>query len=393
MTTELASGFLSYARSDDLRENGRITRLAKKIMNEFETLTGEKLKLFIDRDDIEWGDGMRRSLDQALQETTFFIPILTPAYFLSDECRKEMLSFVSSAKSLGLEELLMSIRYVRVSDMREDSTDELKSVAAAMQYEDWTELRLADEEKSEYLVAVNRLAQRLVDLTHALEEKPSTSTRTNSRTSVSTVDDEDDDPDAPGLIDLIASFQSKADAWMETLQELPEAMNGFTAPFNAASADMSKHSGRDAFAYRITRSRQLASEVEDPLARYEQLSKDYATRLAELDPRVKAFLELSELVDESNRQSAIQTGAFDSLMKLVDSSRHAIKSTAFAADQARKLSRTSRDLRPVLRRFEVATRNFADAQPLIDGWADEIVDRGLAKNDDTNEIQQLIINN
>jgi len=49
-------GFWSYVHADDDADGGRVSRLAHDVAAQFEMLTGEKIDLFLDRDDIEWGE-------------------------------------------------------------------------------------------------------------------------------------------------------------------------------------------------------------------------------------------------------------------------------------------------------------------------------------------------
>lgn len=49
----------------------------------------------------------RSESSQALQETTFFIPIITPSYFRSEPCRKELLDFARAARQFGVEQLIL----------------------------------------------------------------------------------------------------------------------------------------------------------------------------------------------------------------------------------------------------------------------------------------------
>ena len=78
MVQTVAKAFLSYAHADNEREGGRILRLGELIRNEFETLTGSTIEIFTDKAEILWGHDFRRRLNEAMQETTFFIPVLTP---------------------------------------------------------------------------------------------------------------------------------------------------------------------------------------------------------------------------------------------------------------------------------------------------------------------------
>ncbi len=87
MSTDAVAGFWSYAHDDDKLDNGAILKLAHLIAEEFALLSGEPLNLFIDQDSIAWGDAWRERINSALAQTTFFIPVITPRYFLQPECR------------------------------------------------------------------------------------------------------------------------------------------------------------------------------------------------------------------------------------------------------------------------------------------------------------------
>jgi len=94
----IAKGFWSYVHDDDDAEGGRITALARDLSAQYEMLTGESIDLFLDRDDLEWGNDWRATVDGSLAVTAFFIPVLTPRYFSSAECRRELNAFVRKAK-------------------------------------------------------------------------------------------------------------------------------------------------------------------------------------------------------------------------------------------------------------------------------------------------------
>lgn len=370
MDNQLASGYLSYARLDDDRESGRIKRLADRIMAEFETLTGQRIEIFVDRDRIQWGDPFRNKLEEALQETTFFIPVLTPTYFLRDECRKEMLDFVNGAKALGLDELLLSIRYVGVPDLREDSTDELKAIAAKMEYEDWTSIRLTDEDSSQYRLSINRLAQRLVDLTQVLEDKGPVAekkamSQVSPMASTSDLDEED------GLIDLLADLQPAMEEWGNTMTKYSEALDPFTTAMTIATQDMvASNNAPNSFALKVLRARALARELDEPLAKIEDLSKVYSANLMRLDPSVHALISAIEsgLGDEDPEEKLAAEGALKSLNELVLSAIEGMNAAASSAESARANQNMSRDLRPIWRRFQDSTRNITDARYIVEKW-------------------------
>src|SRR5690349_8733979 len=112
MAIEAVAGFWSYAHADNKASRGEILQFAEEIGDEFDLMTGRELCIFVDRDDIAWGDNWRERIDTGLKGTTFFMPIITPRYFVREECRRELRLFTSQAKSLGLIEFLLPILYV-----------------------------------------------------------------------------------------------------------------------------------------------------------------------------------------------------------------------------------------------------------------------------------------
>jgi TIR domain len=108
-------------------------------------LTGEKIDLFLDRDDIAWGEDWRNKIDESLSSVGFFIAILTPRYFKSAECRGELQRFARRAENLGIKELVLPLLYVDVSSLHEDAPDDpLVALVKTFQWVDWSELRFSD---------------------------------------------------------------------------------------------------------------------------------------------------------------------------------------------------------------------------------------------------------
>jgi TIR domain len=93
-----AAGFLSYVQTDDEDDNGRISALADDLRAQYRMQTGEKFELFVDRESIQWGEAWEHRIENAIAGTTFFIPVITPSYFQSRACRKELLKFVREAE-------------------------------------------------------------------------------------------------------------------------------------------------------------------------------------------------------------------------------------------------------------------------------------------------------
>src|SRR5215216_2598125 len=177
------AGFWSYVHADDDAEGGRILSLASRLAAAYRLLTAEDLQLFRDRDDVRWGDEWRSRIDQAIAGTTFFLPILTPSYFTSQECRRELLKFTAEAKRLGLEQLIMPIYWAPIPELDrlgEDAADEAIALVARYQWQDFREARLEDEGSSTFRKAVyalaTEIARRVEQITQHADDLPAGST-------------------------------------------------------------------------------------------------------------------------------------------------------------------------------------------------------------------------
>lgn len=390
--------FFSYVHSDDDAEHGRILRLASAVRAEYRLLSGEDIEIFTDRT-IEWGEDWRQRIAEALEAASFFMPVLTPGFFQSEECRKETKAFVESASELGVSQQILSIRYISVPDLVEDSIDDVKALAASLQYVPWGELRLVEEQSSEHRKAVNALAQRLIALTQASESRGSdpaapsallvaplddsapwegaTGSSGNSpepksepgRAPARATSDDDDEGDEPGIADLIADFPPTMEAWLTTTKRLTDATQAFSQHFKEATPELQRADRKpNAFAARVVVYRRLAVEVEPELQKIEAISRDYARQVRELDRSVHAIFDLGEMA--INMGQTVDTAAVKaSLSGLDESSTKMIEQIEGAAGQARIIAKLSRDMRPVLRRYEVAMRNIIDGGTFVNNWA------------------------
>ena len=96
MAAKPPDAFLSYTRFDDRHDGGAISEFCRRLASAVQAVTGAPFNIFQDVEGIGIGEHWPGKLDQMLDETRFFIPILTPSYFTSKACRDELLKFLSS---------------------------------------------------------------------------------------------------------------------------------------------------------------------------------------------------------------------------------------------------------------------------------------------------------
>lgn len=365
------TGFVSYVHKDDNDAKGRVLNLIKEIQAEFSLLTGDDLEVFVDRASLEWGENWRNKIDNALQDTTFFIPIITPRFFKSQECRNELLKFAALARSLEAEELIMPILFVDVDGLDDDSDDEAVALVAQTQYVDWRKLRLSDETSAEYRQAVNSCAKRLADVSAAYAAREAV------LPAAAPEDDDDWDETQPGMMDLVAEVEEKLPQWNASITRLPkptEVIGQLVA--EAGEKIRTGDAQGKTLGYRILVARDLSEKLKEPTTELQQIGDEYVTTLMEIDPGVRAVIALAEeQVDEEQKRAACEM--FRNLLKMVDSSRTANVAVQGLIDSLQTPARQFKDLRRPLKAMRTGLRSVLDAQAIYDEWERLINDSPL----------------
>lgn len=169
-------GFLSYAHFDDEHNQGWISAFVRVLKNEVQAQTGEPFAIFQDRMDIRWGDNWRERINSSLRTATLFFPIITPSFFKSTECKKELREFLEHENSLGRGDLIFPVYYIKCRPLEAKSapknSDKLVRVLRKRQRWDWTDLRF---ESLDDLKIRKVLAGMAIEIRDAIER-----TSTNS---------------------------------------------------------------------------------------------------------------------------------------------------------------------------------------------------------------------
>jgi parallel beta-helix repeat protein len=169
--------FMSYVRSDDQHEGGRLTQFRERLSGEVRMQTGESFEIFQDRNDIAWGQQWKQRIDDSLDAVTFLIPIITPAFFKSPPCREELERFLKREAVLGRGDLILPVYYVEyaiLSDEAKREQDSLAKVIAARQFADWRELRFEPLTSPQVGKMLAKMARQIVE---ALERSQARTSR------------------------------------------------------------------------------------------------------------------------------------------------------------------------------------------------------------------------
>lgn len=105
-------GFLSYVRDDDEHEEGRLSEISKRLSGEVRIQSGKPFPIFHDKTNIAWGQPWLERIRNSIDAATFLIPVITPAFFESEQCILEMLRFLGRERELGRNDLILPALYL-----------------------------------------------------------------------------------------------------------------------------------------------------------------------------------------------------------------------------------------------------------------------------------------
>lgn len=293
------TGFWSYVHADDQAENGRIRQLVDDLSDQYAVISGEPIEIFVDRNDLVWGDNWREKLDISLTSGLFFIPIITPRFFQSTKCRRELQAFARSATNLGVRELILPLVYVNVPTLNEESpSDEAVALVKTFQWVDWRELRFENRTSGAYRRGVVKLAQRLVEANEQISIEESTPAATPAPSDTFT---DDGDDEAPGTLDLLVLGEAAMPKLAATIIEIsPEMVKiGDLAQTAANDMKLSDQQGKG-FTGRAAISSKLALDLTAPADRILELANIYTASLYDADRSITALTQQAPEEVKSN---------------------------------------------------------------------------------------------
>ena len=139
-------GFLSYTHKDDEFFGGYITEFRRMLENAVHVVSGDRsFELFQESEGIVIGANWRKRLSEAIDDSSFLVPMLTPLYFNSQPCRDEMTEFLEHERSLERDDLVLPVYFVtspKLEKPEEQARDPLAVEVAKRQMYDWREQAL-----------------------------------------------------------------------------------------------------------------------------------------------------------------------------------------------------------------------------------------------------------
>ena len=102
-------GFFSYSREDDQGSRGALSALRDAIQTELSAQLGRThtdFRLWQDKAAISLGTLWEKQISKGINQSVFFIPIITPRALRSQHCAYEFQAFLARETELGRDDLV-----------------------------------------------------------------------------------------------------------------------------------------------------------------------------------------------------------------------------------------------------------------------------------------------
>jgi len=370
-------GFFSYTHADDESEHGRITRLAKDIVEEYKLISGDEVELFVDKENLEWGDQWRNKIEEYLASIAFFIPVITPRYFKSPECRSELQRAIGMSK-FGNKNCILPIIYVDFDEPHGDSpSDELKKSVKSFQWERFDDTRLCNVDSERYRRQIAECVKRLVKVNKQVDDQISPLPILSEDCTNKNIAD-----DSPGDIDSLADYEDKLGQFPNTVNAIRDNIEKLGTIASEGTEEIhNANTHNKPFTIRQIILRQVAQKMIEPTNKIQELSNEYVSQLHSIDIGLRIIIGRASFEVTENPDGKSNFQSFFKLVRDMSiASNGATKQFQSLLIAIEPLEKASRDLRPVVRNLKLGLTILIESDGIFSEWINLIEMSGIESN-------------
>jgi hypothetical protein len=357
-----SSSFWSYVHDDDDALFGKIRDLKEDIRKIYKLMTGDRIEIFMDRDDIGWGQQWDQVINLGITRTVFMMPVVTPSYFQSSACRDELLKFDALCTRRGLTDLILPVVFTGLERISVDSDDEVVRIIANAQYEDFTEIWPYARGGEQWMLAVRRLVTELVKAERRMDERL---TELAGASPVLVDDDPEEIADEDrGIAEYMAEIVPVSKAAKEALNQATVEFREFSSAF--AATPLASDGAPSSDPRRIQAHIAItAAAVKEPAKKFEAAGSAALDKVSEANSVVLGIRQ--SVAGMHNR--AIEEAFLQSLGSLAPV-QEAVQQMNEMIRQISDLERLSSVLRKELRPARRGMQFLRDAGRLVVAWSE-----------------------
>jgi flagellar biosynthesis GTPase FlhF len=161
-------GFFSYSREDDSDFNDVLSKFRFAIQAELGAQLGrnrDNFRIWQDKFVIPHGTLWQKQITDAVNQSAFFIPIITPRVVNSPNCAFEFESFVARERQLGRDDLVFPILYIQVPELDDGTWQEnpVLKLVKEREYLDWRNFRYRSLESPEVAETIGSFCRSIAN--------------------------------------------------------------------------------------------------------------------------------------------------------------------------------------------------------------------------------------
>ncbi|MFK0243551.1 toll/interleukin-1 receptor domain-containing protein [Amycolatopsis azurea] len=367
--------FWSYVRRDNEDLRGRIDHIREDLIRQYSLETGEDLRIFVDGEDIGWGEDWQETLDIGVGRTAFFIPLVTPRYIKSSACRDELLKFHAICEARGISELILPIVIARPEGLSKEDPDEVVRIIASANYEPFNEVIRSDRDSQRWMEAILRLVVKLQQAERRVEDNLSrvVEREINVADEVAVAETRGgsqvgwrDDDSRPGIFDLAEQLEpafGKATESLTLAMRDFENLSGLVEKHGALVKEASADQGR----YKLGIIN-MAEAIKVPTQALTETASAAQRDIVEVDKLIREIWNIFEL----DRESEIMRGpraAFQDAIGNVGDLSGVVRDLDMLAGQMATAENISYILRKALRPARGAVLMLRDSANRANSWS------------------------
>ena len=297
-----------------------------------------------------------------------FVAILTPRYFMSSECRRELQTFAREAERIGIKDLILPLLYVDIPGLSDESNqDEALKLVTKFQWVDWRQLRFANTGSSEYRTAVASLAQRLANANYEATSEGSRKTSITSANRLNLTSE-----NGPSFADLRTAIDAKMKIIAQTMRLSTAELDDYAEFTTKAADELRRSNGTNA---RQAVFSALASNLAKPVGRMLELANEYSSQMYDIDVAVRTFISRApgEVQRDASRKPQI-CSVFAEVNGVTQSARRMISSLRRLMESIERNESPSRELRPIHQRMKLSITIMIETVSVAEEWTRAIRD-------------------
>lgn len=358
--------FVSYAHVDNELMNQAVRQFTEDLKSFYAAKSGDYLKVFFDRDSIDWGDDWRKNIEANLRAASIFMPIITMQYFNRPACREELNAFHDSASLLDAGYLILPVVILGASSITAESEMPEVRLIESIQFQNLETAFLAGPGTREWRESINDITDKLIRIFEKADQRLATSDQ-DDLSSPSVSDQKEGEDEDEEETDLLQSMTDLEVVGHRVEGELQKASEDLTTWVNVLGKALDQFTPGKSPAVMRAESVKMARVLTKPSKDLQESATQVAQTTSEADALLRSMFDQLSGAGTSQADDLLRELA-GSISSEADDIQEVMATSAEMLDVLKTLELLSVPLRKAIKPGRVGLTKIHDALRIIDSW-------------------------